>query len=52
MKVIIMAGTVNLFIDRGIAHELKAMEAGSVAVTPKADYVVIDYGNGTEVIWK
>ena len=51
MKVIVMAQTVNLFISRGIAHELKAMEAGSVAVTPNPDYVVIDYGDGTEVVW-
>lgn len=47
-----MSQTIDMFLDMGISHELKAMEAGSVAITPKTDYVVIDYGDGTEVVWQ
>lgn len=45
MKLIIMAQTVNLFITRGIAHELKALEKDAISVTPKSDYVVIEIGD-------
>lgn len=51
MKLIIMKDTVNLFITRGIAHELKNMESGASAVIPKPDYVLIEYPHKSEVQW-
>lgn len=52
MKLIIMAQTVNLFISRGIAHELKDYESGASSITPKPDYIVIDYAKQNELIWE
>ena len=43
MKVIIMANTINMFLSKRLGHELKAMERGATSVTPKPDYVVIEY---------
>ena len=45
MKLIVMAETVNLFISKGITHELKAMEKNALSVTPKENYVVIELGD-------
>jgi len=45
MIVIVMAETINMFVERELEHKLKQMESGSVAITPKVGYVVIDYGN-------
>ena len=40
-----MAETVNLFISKGIVHELKEMERDALSVTPKQTHVVIELGD-------